>query len=176
MHRVPLFKPRRSDARMFTSLMMLAAEANSVVALRMMKLMRGGNGARSEAERMVREKIDASLEATTSLVAGASGERIVRRYRKRVAANAKRLSRLSSNRSQKRKDAASIAGKSESTMRGWCDEHGLGRRIGGGTWSVSKVALAMFLDGDMKALRAYHAGDRTGELVAAYFRRAGIAP
>jgi hypothetical protein len=50
---------------MLTSLMMLAAEANSVVALRMMKLMRGGNGTRSEAERMVREKIDASLEATT---------------------------------------------------------------------------------------------------------------
>jgi hypothetical protein len=66
--------------------------------------------------------------------------------------------------------------KSESTMRGWCDEHGLGRRIGGGTWSVSNVALAMFFDGDMKALRAYHAGDRTGELVAAYFRRAGTAP
>jgi hypothetical protein len=87
---------------MFTSLMMLAAEANGVVALRMMKLMRGGNGARSEAERMVREKIDAALEATTSLTAGASGERIVHRYRKRVAANAKRLSGLNS-RSQKRK-------------------------------------------------------------------------
>jgi hypothetical protein len=88
---------------MFNSLMMLAAEANNVVALRMMKLMRGGNGARSEGERMVREKIDAALEAATSLVAGASGERIVRRYRKRVAANAKRLSRSSSSRSQKRK-------------------------------------------------------------------------
>jgi hypothetical protein len=87
MYRVPRFKPRRSDARMFTSLTMLAAEANGVVALRMMKLMRGGNGARSEAERMVREKIDAALEATTSLMAGASGERIVHRYRKRVAAN-----------------------------------------------------------------------------------------
>jgi hypothetical protein len=45
-----------------------------------------------------------------------------------------------------------------------------------GRGRVSKVALAMFLDGDMKALRAYHAGDRTGEYVAAYFRRAGIAP
>ena len=83
---------------MFTSLMMLAAEANGVVALRMMKLMRGGNGARSEAERMVREKIDAALEATASLMAGASGEKIVHRYRKRVAANAKRLSRLNSGR------------------------------------------------------------------------------
>ena len=37
---------------MFTSLIMLAAEANGVVALRMMKLRRGGNGARCEAERM----------------------------------------------------------------------------------------------------------------------------
>jgi hypothetical protein len=69
------------------------------------------------------------------------------------------------------KGAADIAGKSESTLRGWCEVHGLGRRIGGGVWSVSKVALAMFLDGDVKALRAYHLGDRTTELVAAYFRR-----
>ena len=101
MYRVPRFKPRRTDARMFTSLMMLAAEANGVVALRMMKLMRGGNGARSEAERMVREKIDAALEATASLMAGASGEKIVHRYRKRVAANAKRLSKLNSGRRRK---------------------------------------------------------------------------
>ena len=102
MYRVPRFKPRRTDARMLTSLMMLAAEANGVIALRMLKLMRGGNGARSEAERMVREKIDAALEATTSLIAGASGEKIVRQYRKRVGSNAKRLSKLNL-RSQKRK-------------------------------------------------------------------------
>jgi hypothetical protein len=88
---------------MFTSLMMLAAEANGVVGLRMMKLMRGGKGARREAELMVREKIDAALEATASLMAGASGDRIVRRYRKRVEGNAKRLSRLNSNQSQGRK-------------------------------------------------------------------------
>jgi hypothetical protein len=84
---------------MFTSLMMLAAEANGVVALRMMKLMRGGKSARSEAELMVREKIDAALDASGRLMAGASGETIVRGYRKRVAANAKRLSRLDSGQS-----------------------------------------------------------------------------
>jgi hypothetical protein len=72
------------------------------------------------------------------------------------------------------KEAADIAGKSESRTRGWCDEHGLGRRVGGGTWSVSKVALSMFLDGDVRALRAYHAGDRTSEVVAPYFKRAGL--
>jgi hypothetical protein len=72
------------------------------------------------------------------------------------------------------KQAADIAGKSASTLRGWCEVYGLGRRVGGGTWSVSKVALAMFLDGDAKALRAYHAGDRTDARVIAYFERAGL--
>ena len=80
---------------MFNPLMLLAAEANAVIALRMMKLMRGGRAPR-EAEQMVREKIDAALEATASLMTGASGDRVVHRYRKRVAANAKRLSRLKS--------------------------------------------------------------------------------
>jgi len=70
------------------------------------------------------------------------------------------------------RQAAAVAGKSESTMRVWCESAGLGRRIGGGTWSVSKVALSMFLDGDMTALRAYHAGDRTGPRVILYFQRA----
>ena len=41
---------------MFNPLMMLALEANGVVALRMMKLMSGGKRARREAERMVSEK------------------------------------------------------------------------------------------------------------------------
>ncbi len=72
------------------------------------------------------------------------------------------------------KDAAAIAGRSESTLRAWCNERGLGRRIGGGTWSVSKVALAMFLDWDVKALRSYHAGDRTGPIVMPYFERVGL--
>jgi hypothetical protein len=40
--------------RMFNSLMMLAVEANGVVALRMMKLMRGGSIARREAKLMKR--------------------------------------------------------------------------------------------------------------------------
>ena len=53
---------------MFNSLMMLAVEANGVVALRMMKLMRGGRRARREANLMFSEKIKAAFEATTSLV------------------------------------------------------------------------------------------------------------
>jgi hypothetical protein len=83
---------------MFHSLMMLAIDANRVVGLRVKKLMLGGTGARREAQLMVSEKIDAAFEASASLMAGASGDEIVRRYRRRVAANAKRLGRLNSNR------------------------------------------------------------------------------
>jgi hypothetical protein len=86
---------------MFNSLMMLAVEANGVVALRMMKLMRG-RSARREANLMVSEKISAALEATANLMAGASGKEIVHRYRQHVAKNAKRLSGRSRNRVLKR--------------------------------------------------------------------------
>jgi hypothetical protein len=71
--------------------------------------------------------------------------------------------------------AKEIAGKSESTIRSWCANHDIGRRVGNGPWQVSRVALAMLLDGDGAALRAYLAGDRTGHLVAEYFARAGLA-
>jgi len=56
-----------------------------------MKLMQGGKRARREANLMVSEKIDAAVKAGASLMTGASGEEIVRQYRRRVAANAKRL-------------------------------------------------------------------------------------
>jgi hypothetical protein len=79
---------------MIDSLMMLAVEANQVVGLRIIKLMRGGRSARREAERMVSEKMDAAFEASASLMAGASSDQIIRGYRRRVAANAKRLGKL----------------------------------------------------------------------------------
>ena len=88
---------------MFNSLMMLAVEANGVVALRMMKLMRGGRRARREAKLMVSEKIDAAFEATARLMAGASGDEIVRRYRQHVAVLGRLNSGLSRNRVLKRK-------------------------------------------------------------------------
>ncbi len=84
--------------------MLLAVEANGVVALRMMKLMRGGISARREAELMVSEKIRAAFEVTACLMAGASGDEIVNRYRRHVAANAKRLGKL-----KIRGDAKSVA-------------------------------------------------------------------
>jgi hypothetical protein len=87
---------------MINSLMLLAVEANGVIALRMMKLMRGGRSARREAKLMVSEKVRAAFEATARLMAGASGDEIVNRYRRHVAANAKRLGKPNTGRSQNR--------------------------------------------------------------------------
>jgi hypothetical protein len=70
--------------------------------------------------------------------------------------------------------AAEISGRSESTLRSWCQNYHLGRRVAGGPWMVSRVALAMFLDDDASALRAYLAGDRASELIAPYFRRTNV--
>jgi hypothetical protein len=89
--------------RMLHSWMMLALEANQVIGLRIWKLMAGGKRARREAELMVGEKIDEAFRAGASLMAGASGEDIVRRYRRRVAANAKRLGKRSSHLTIKRR-------------------------------------------------------------------------
>ena len=88
---------------MFNSLMKLAMEVNQVIALRVMKLMRGGKRARREANLMVSEKIDAALKAGASLMRGASSEEIIHQYRRRVAANAKRLGQLKSGRTVRRR-------------------------------------------------------------------------
>ena len=55
--------------------------------------------------------------------------------------------------------AALLAGCSVRTMRDWCFRYDIGRKVRG-RWYVSKVALAMFLDGDREALAQYLAGDR----------------
>jgi hypothetical protein len=72
---------------------MLGLESNRVIRLRVAKLMRGGKAAQREAQRMVSEKMLAAAKAGTSLMAGASGDKIVEQYRRKVTVNAKRLSR-----------------------------------------------------------------------------------
>jgi hypothetical protein len=74
-------------------------------------------------------------------------------------------------------EAATIAGKSERTLRNWCVEHGIGRRVAGGAWSVSRVALAMLLDGDIDALVCYrdHGVRGSWAPVAKYYHRCGLA-
>jgi hypothetical protein len=74
-------------------------------------------------------------------------------------------------------EAAEIAKKSERTLRNWCAERGIGRRVAGGSWAVSRVALAMLLDGDIRTLAAYRdSGVRaSSDAVAAYYRRCGLS-
>jgi hypothetical protein len=83
---------------MFHPWIMLGIEANRVISLRLMKLMVGGRRARREARLMVTEKVNAAVKANARILAGASSDEVIRMYRKRVAANAKRLGKLKPNR------------------------------------------------------------------------------
>jgi hypothetical protein len=71
----------------------LGVETQQVVALRLMKVASGGPAAQTEVARMMTEKIAAAAEAAVTLGLGGSGRKVVRRYRTRVRANARRLSR-----------------------------------------------------------------------------------
>jgi hypothetical protein len=72
-------------------------------------------------------------------------------------------------------DAARIAGRSTVTLRTWAANLDLGRPVGG-RWMISRVALAMYLDSDRKALRAYLSGERESALVISYLERFGLEP
>lgn len=65
--------------------------------------------------------------------------------------------------------AAKVAGKSVGTIRNWCRDYCIGRRVAGGEHAVSRVALQMLLNGDKAALRAYQTGDRSTPSVRSYF-------
>jgi hypothetical protein len=73
------------------SIAMLVLESNCVVALRLMRLAGGGNVALNEANLMMREKVDACVEAGSTLMCGGTMVAVVSRYRQHVAANSKRL-------------------------------------------------------------------------------------
>ena len=68
----------------------LTLEAHQVVVLRTMKIAAGGSGARKEARLMVTEKVAAALhEGGRLMLGGRVGS--VKRVRKKVSANARRL-------------------------------------------------------------------------------------
>jgi hypothetical protein len=72
---------------------MLAAESQHVMLLRMVRLAAGGSRAQSEAQLMVSEKMAAATHATGRLLMGDSPDSVVRRYRRKVKANARRLAK-----------------------------------------------------------------------------------
>jgi len=73
------------------SIALLALESNCVIALRLMRLAGGGNLALNEANLMLSEKVDACVEAGSTLMGGGTMVAVVARYRQHVAANSKRL-------------------------------------------------------------------------------------
>jgi hypothetical protein len=80
---------------------LLALEAQSVIALRLMRIGAGGALAQSEMTRMVAEKVSALGEAQTAAavgsITGRSSQQITKKvvgvYKKRVRANRRRLTR-----------------------------------------------------------------------------------
>lgn len=81
--------------------MRLGWEAQNVIALRLMRLGLDHSRARSEAQRMVREKIatfaEAQGAAAGAAIMGAHGHRVAKKalgvYRKRVRSNRRRLAK-----------------------------------------------------------------------------------
>ncbi|GJE45160.1 hypothetical protein [Methylobacterium soli] len=72
---------------------MLALESQQVIGMRLMMLSAGGSAAQVEAQRMVSEKFMAAGEAALLVATGGSTARVVAGYRRKVRANARRLSR-----------------------------------------------------------------------------------
>ena len=73
------------------SALMLVAESNTVIGLRLVKLASGGSDSFSEASLMIQEKVDAAFEAHAAVWNGGTTSSVIARYREHVAANAKRL-------------------------------------------------------------------------------------
>jgi hypothetical protein len=71
----------------------ISLQPQHVVALRFMKIASGGAAANVEATRMITEKMVAATEAAVILASGGTMQRIAGRTRRRVRANARRLSR-----------------------------------------------------------------------------------
>jgi len=79
--------------KMGMDMSMLAMEAQGVILQRMTMLSMGGPAAQVEAQRMVTEKVYAAGEAMMMMASGASNQKVIHSYRRKVQANAKRLSR-----------------------------------------------------------------------------------
>lgn len=79
--------------RAWWDLGMLAAESQQVMWLRCLRLADGGTAAAAEARRMVSEKVAVATVAGAGVLMGDAPGRVVKRYRKKVRANRRRLSK-----------------------------------------------------------------------------------
>lgn len=74
-------------------LMMLGVECQQAIALRLLRLSRGGAHAHRESRLMVSEKMKAGMDAGLKLAGGASPQSVLKTYRTKVRANIRRLSK-----------------------------------------------------------------------------------
>ena len=91
-------RPRRAhsfadESACVFDILMLAAEAQSVINLRLAAIARGGPAAELETRLMVTEKMKAALDAAGMLARGASTRSVISFYRSRVRSNVRRLTR-----------------------------------------------------------------------------------
>ena len=91
-------RARSSWLALYGDACLLGFEASSVIGLRAMKLAIGGKAAATEAQRMVSEKIEASLALQAKALSGAGARRAARaktldHYRQKVRANQTRLAK-----------------------------------------------------------------------------------
>lgn len=84
----------KSHKNLWLQAFALALESNRVIALRLATLAAGGAPARAEASRMLSEKISEGWGAGLTLMTGGSSGKVIAQYRKRVAANSRRLGRI----------------------------------------------------------------------------------
>ena len=84
---------RKTGSPSWWNLGMLALESQQVIFMRLMKLAAGGPAASAETNLMVSEKVAEAISASHRMMLGASPDSIVRGYRKKVRANARRLAK-----------------------------------------------------------------------------------
>ena len=84
-------RKRKLPAATWANLVMLGFESHQVICLRLLKLAAGGPQAALEAQMMVSEKIQEGILAGSRMLLGATPNTVVRGYRRKVRANAKRL-------------------------------------------------------------------------------------
>jgi hypothetical protein len=82
-----------AESACFSEILMLAAEAQHVINLRLAAVAGGGPAAELETRLMVTEKMKAALDAAALIARGASTRSVISFYRSRVRTNARRLTR-----------------------------------------------------------------------------------
>jgi hypothetical protein len=79
--------------RLASSMMLLGFEAQRVMLLRAIRIATGGAHAQAEINRMVSEKVFATVRAMGMMTLGRSPASVIRHYRSQVRANERRLTR-----------------------------------------------------------------------------------